>query len=739
MILEIRVNGALADPGGMVRVLPDGAVLAPVEDANRWRLRFDQSQLVDSAGERFLPLASVPGLKLELDEPRSLLTLSADPSTLTTTALAIGSGPAPQPNELGPGGFLNYDVLVQQSTVATNNGAQLRLGLFDGFGVLTSEHSFSSGSNDVALRLVTTLRKDLPASLNTLRLGDFSSAPGTIGQAALIGGVQWGTNFGLQPSLVTFPFQTLTGEATLPSTVDVYLNGALRSSVNAPPGPFEIAQIPVITGQGMLQMVVTDALGRSVLVEQPFFASAHLLQAGLHEQSWELGALREDFGIASNRYGRMAAITTHRWGLDDRLTAELRAEALSEQQLLGAGVAVLAGRHGIVLANFAYGGDQDARGGRATLGYQGQWNAFSLGAELRATEAAFKQVGDGTTPAAPPSSTAALTLGWSSERVGSFGLALVNEVSRTGSDAKVVNLSWSSEVGADGHLALSYFEDFAVAGRRGAALTYTHAVGDHTSASLTMNDDDGDSPRAVAQAQHSLDRDPGWGWRMRADDQGDGSAELALQTDNGIYRVGGDKAGSDTRGFANATGGLVWFSGSMLPARRIESAFGLVRVPGMAGVRVYFENDLFGVTDKDGELLLPTLRPYQANEVRIEIEDLPFDAVVATDRMSGVPYFGSGVVFEFPARIERSVTLTLLQRDGRPVPAGARLRVAEGPAVPVGEAGFAFVALPEVHNRLVASWSNGACSAELELPASHEALPDLGRILCQPPATPDTR
>lgn len=731
LVLEVLLNGVPLDPGAVLRVMPDGTVLVAVEDANRWRLRFDEFHLIDSGGVRFLPLRTVAGLRLTLDERAAVLRLVAPPSALTASSLAIDSGPSPQPSDLGLGAFLNYDVLVQDSTAATSSGGQFRFGVFDGFGVLTSEHAVSDGSVPPR-RLMTTLRKDDPSGMTTWRFGDFFSAPGSIGRTALMGGVQWGTNFSLQPSLVTFPFQSLDGEAALPSTVEVYVNGALRNTIDAPPGPFEIGQIPVITGAGTLRMVVTDSLGRRVVVEQSFFASNRMLRQGLHEQSWELGALREDFGTESNHYGRPAAVTTHRFGVSDWLTTEFRAELLEDQQTVGGGLTVLAGDHGFWLADAAYGrvADQDG-GAHGSVGFQGQWGAFSLGTEVEGAEAGFVQIGDGTTTL-PSMSTASVALGWFGEVAGSFGLALVRDKPRGGPDSEVANLSWSLQVGRGGNLALSYFEDFAQTARRGAALTYSLGFDAHHSVSATVSHEEGTDPRLVLQAQRALGRGPGWGWRVQADREGDGSVEASLQTDYGLYRAGADRNGSETRSYLGATGGLTWVANNLLASRRIENAFGLVRVPGMAGVRVYFDNELVGVTDADGDLLLPALRPYQANEVRIDVQDLPLDAVLPVERLSGVPYFGSGVVLVFPVRVERAATLTLVDAKGAALPAGASVRVGSDTPSPIGDGGYAFIAAPAGRSTLTVDWEGGGCTATIDVPAAGEPLPDLGRVICNP-------
>jgi len=52
------------------------------------------------------------------------------------------------------------------------------------------------------------------------------------------GGVQFGTNFSTQPMLVTTPLLAAHGEAVVPSTVDVFVNGRPVASESVPPGPF---------------------------------------------------------------------------------------------------------------------------------------------------------------------------------------------------------------------------------------------------------------------------------------------------------------------------------------------------------------------------------------------------------------------------------------------------------------------------------------------------------------------
>ena len=143
--------------------------------------------------------------------------------------------------------------------------------------------------------------------LASLRLGDSISGASSWGGAVRFGGAQWATNFSLQPGFVTFPLPGISGEAALPSTVDLYVDSALRMRRQVPSGPFSIQDLPVPSGRGDARLVVRDILGREQIITQPFDTNSRLLKQGLHDYSYELGFVRRDFGIDSNNYGRPMA------------------------------------------------------------------------------------------------------------------------------------------------------------------------------------------------------------------------------------------------------------------------------------------------------------------------------------------------------------------------------------------------------------------------------------------------
>ena len=73
-------------------------------------------------------------------------------------------------------------------------------------------------------------------------------------------------------------------------------------------------------------VTVTDALGRQVVTQLPFYASAALLAPKLQTYSGEIGFVRRNWGVTSDDYRAVAAAITYRRGLTSHLTIEGHAE-----------------------------------------------------------------------------------------------------------------------------------------------------------------------------------------------------------------------------------------------------------------------------------------------------------------------------------------------------------------------------------------------------------------------------
>jgi outer membrane usher protein len=150
-------------------------------------------------------------------------------------------------------------------------------------------------------------------------------------------------------------------------------------------------------------------------------------------------------------------------------------------------------------------------------------------------------------------------------------------------------------------------------------------------------------------------------------------------------------------------------------------------------VRVYLDNRMAGRTDSDGRLLLPSLRPYEDNRVRLDVQDLPLDAEITTAEVEAVPYDRSGMTIAFPLERAAQATATLLGADGESLPIGLRLRSADGRVTAwVARDGFSEVrGAGTVPALVTAEIGDRLVSCPLPAAPPDEILADLGVVRCR--------
>ncbi len=96
-----------------------------------------------------------------------------------------------------------------------------------------------------------------------------------------------------------------------------------------------------------------------------------------------------------------------------------------------------------------------------------------------------------------------------------------------------------------------------------------------------------------------------------------------------------------------------------------------------------------------------------------------------------MPYFRSGVRFDFPVRHAHGATLRVTLDDGDDLPAGAYIEIDDRPErFPVAGQGVAHLTGITGRHRLHATWRAQRCDIDAPLPPSRDPLPDLGTLTC---------
>lgn len=735
--LAVLLNGQPVSAAALVLRAHDQQVFVSELDLRNWRLRIPPGPHLTHVGEAYVPLDELRGLTYRVDERSQTLIVDALPAAFRPVAIRGSDTQFQEPSPSPPGAFLNYELTSTHSSAATDESALLEPSVFGRWGSGVADFLQSDADrHDRVMRLDTTWTHDEPDRAATVRIGDSITGVSSLwGAAVRFAGVQWSTNFATRPGLITFPLPTIGGASSLPSTVNLYVNGALRMSTNVPMGPFQLENVPAITGEGQIQVVVRNLLGQEQVITQSFYASPVLLRPGLQDFSYEAGVIRENYGIASDDYGHALIVGTDRRGLSDNLTVEAHGEVLEDQQTLGFGSYWLVPSTGVVSAAVAGSHSPAGGGGLAVVGFDRAARRFSFGGSIQIADKRFADVGslgDQPTPIRMTRAYMNVALG----RIGS--LSFLSERQDYG-DGNVIDLESIRDdfnLRQYGFLSLSVTRARATSSDTTVELTFTHSLSERTSASLDAASDNGRG-EGLLQVQRNLPAGPGSGYRVAAgmDGSADGEADYTVQTAAGTYDFDAQRIMGETQETATATGGMAWLGSQLFPTRTIDGSFAVVNVGDEPGVRVYDDHQVVGRTNAQGQILVPDLRPYEDNQIGIEQADLPLDAQISIVQKNAVPYFHSGTLVRFPIVHPHGALITLKLESGADLPSGALVRIVgrnqEFPSALQGEVYLTDFAAPAV---LHASWPGGTCEAtvpkDARLPAD-DPLPRLGPYVCK--------
>lgn len=732
-LYDVTINGqASTEPQPFLRDA-EGRVYLAASTLRAWRLRVPATGAVQLDGESFFSASALAHLRLTLDEPTQSIVISAEPDGFEVQETTIHNDALVSMTPPGTGAFLNYDLFVEHVQGRTSAAGAFEAGLFTRHGVGTSTFIASAGGDRTRLtRLETTWTIDRPNSMTSIRIGDSVSASGPGAAPVRFGGVQFARNFAVRPGYLTMPLPVASGSAAVPSVVDVYVNSALQSQQQVAPGPFELSNVPVPSGGGTVQLVVRDLLGREVVIEQGYYASAGMLRRGLHDFSYEAGVLREAFGRRSNQYGSFFASTVHRYGFTDQVTGEAIVQVSRSLQMVGVAATAIAFDLAQVGGSVAVSHSRRlGTGFRAAASFERRSTGFSFGMLADYASSAFTTLGrEDARPLPRYTLQAFADAPWSR---GGIGVNLLHRSLRGESDETLVGVFGSWRI-SDRFQAQAYVRHSILGARRTSfGFNLAVALGGRGSASASI-----DGSRRDQAATLSYQRDPpagpGGGYRAIARLGEVNGGEVTYMHNFSMASV--TAQASHIAGLTGvrvaARGSLGLLDGRAFASRALGESFAALRLDGFPNVRVYADNQPIGATDGSGFIVIPGLRPYQSNTIRIEQGDLPMDATLETEEITVRPFARAGTALRFPVQRERGVVLRVAQADGSPIPTGALIGLAgaapSAVAVPGGE-----VYLPAVRGTLSlwARWNGGSCGFTAEVPDNDDPQPRLEGLICR--------
>ncbi|WP_274426588.1 fimbria/pilus outer membrane usher protein [Chelativorans sp. YIM 93263] len=735
--LEVFINGRPTDLIAQFRQEPDGSLaIAPDQLRN---VGIDPAeQAVTSEG--LVAISRLSDVSYKFDETAQEIHFTVGYDAISTRVIEAHKTDSEVPSaQSGVGGLVNYTIYASTGGDGIDDmwGFEGVSGWFEGrvfspLGVLSHSQIVSSSPDEAydSTRLDTTWSYSNPGSMITYRAGDIITGGLSWTRPTRLGGVQVQRNFGLRPDLVTMPLPELSGSAAVPSTVDVYVNNARRLSQQVSPGPFEITNLPVVTGSGTARVVVRDALGREIVTETPYFASSALLAPGLWDFSAEGGFARRFYGLESNDYdSRFMASGTVRYGLGDWLTLEAHAEGGGGLLNGGAGAVFGIGDYGVgsfAAAASAY----DGRTGHQIAGsVELQLWDLNLYGRMQRTFGDYLDIAAVTAAplssswpdfdifsAAPPRSLdqVSLSVPLKFDPL-TFNISYTQFESFDGDESRILGLSFSRPIGSRASLFATAYKDFENDDSFGAFAGLSMTFGGDIHASVGTSSDSEGTTVTTDLIKSDGNEIGSVGWRIR-DAEGARTNRLAsvrYRAPIAQFEVGVEQYEDLYRAMAQVDGAVVLAGGGVFLSNRVNDAFAVVDT-GAPGVEVEYENRPVGRTNRSGKLLLSDLRSHEPNKITIDPTNLPVDATVNGTKETTVPADRSGTVVKFDVDSSPQAALvTLRDEEGRFAETGATGHLSgSSESFVVGYDGQAYVTgLGQQNTVIIDQPSRGRCEA----------------------------
>lgn len=594
----------------------------------------------------------------------------------------------------------------------------------------------SFGGREGVLRLDTTASFSIPDKRLTIRAGDLITRQAGFSRPTRLGGVRIGTDFALQPYFVANPMPAFFGEAALPSTVDLFIDGLKRFSGQVSPGPFEIGTgANRVNGAGQAQLVITDVLGQVSAINFPLYDTPLLLRAGLADWSVEVGAVRRNYGIRSFDYGDQPVVSaTARYGLSNNITIEAHTEGGDSLANGGAGLAWLIPNGGVLAGSLAGSTDREGSGLRVEMGYTFLTAKFNLSATTQRASGGFRDLA-ALQGAEIPRERDLVSVGYNSQRWGSFGASLIRQKLATRGTTAFASLNWNQTIARRLSVNLSAQQSLTDSRDRGVFLSLSLFASqrDQFSAGVQANQE---RTTGSFSYRRSLPFDGGLGWAVDGVFGGD-TRQMAGQVDMlgplGQATLGGRLINGQASAFAGYSGALVVMDGGVFASRKVFDGFALVSTNGVAEVPVSINNRPVGTTNGKGQLLVIGLNAFEENRITIDAKDLDATLEVSSTEQPAVPATRSGVKVAFGIAPVQSVILDLVDNKGEPLPLGMRAMMEgdEGQVLMVGHAGQLFIERARPGAGITLAWAGQTCSFRLPdvLPAALAGR--LGKVQCE--------
>ncbi|SSO20463.1 outer membrane usher protein [Acinetobacter nosocomialis] len=760
LFLNISINSNPSEDLFSVKQSKDGKLYIRSGDLKTLRVKMDE-HIPDS---QWVCINQLKGIQFKYLENEQSLNLQVPASMLTGYSVEL-SGQQTTSSGLLKMKPLNAAILNYSLYHTITNDESIFSGSAEGIfnsalgnfssGVLYNGSNETSYSHEKWVRLESKWQYVDPEKVRIYTLGDFVSNSSDWGSSVRLAGFQWSSAYTQRGDIVTSALPQFSGSAALPSTLDLYVNQQKIYSGLVPSGPFDIKQLPFISGNEVT-LVTTDATGQQSITKKPYYFSSKILAKGINEFSVDVGVPRYNYGLYSNDYDDATfASGAIRYGYSNSLTLSGGAEASTDGlSNVGTGFAKNLFGVGVINADLAASQYKDENGYSALVGLEGRISKnISFNTSYRkvfdnyfdlARVSQIRYLKDNQMSAEPQNYLSYSALADEIIRAGinynfyaGYGVYVgYNQIKYSDNSYKLLSANLSGSLNKNWGFYSSAYKDYENHKDYGIYFALRYTPSTRTNAITSVSSDSG---RLTYRQEVFVLSEPkinsfGWGGYVERDQD----AHTNNASIYGSYRARAayltgryNRIGDNDQVALSATGSLVAAAGRIFAANEIGDGYAVVTNAGPQSQIINGGINL-GTTDKSGRFLIPSLMPYRENHIYLDPSYLPLNwNVKSTDQKTVVGY-RQGTLVDFGAHQVVSGLVRIVDKNNMPLLPGYSVRINGQQDALVGYDGEVFVPNLLRQNKLeVDLLDHGSCQVNFTYNSNQYLTKKLGPYICQ--------
>jgi len=724
LFLNISINSNPSEDLFSVKQSKDGKLYIRSGDLKTLRVKMDE-HIPDS---QWVCINELKGIQFKYLENEQSLNLQVPSSMLTGYSVEL-SGQQTTSSGLLKMKPLNAAILNYSLYHTITNDESIFSGSAEGIfnsalgnfssGVLYNGSNETSYSHEKWVRLESKWQYVDPEKVRIYTLGDFVSNSSDWGSSVRLAGFQWSSAYTQRGDIVTSALPQFSGSAALPSTLDLYVNQQKIYSGLVPSGPFDIKQLPFISGNEVT-LVTTDATGQQIITKKPYYFSSKILAKGINEFSVDVGVPRYNYGLYSNDYDDATfASGAIRYGYSNSLTLSGGVEASTDGlSNVGTGFAKNLFGVGVINADIAASQYKDENGYSTLIGLEGRISKnISFNTSYRkvfdnyfdlARVSQIRYLKENQISAEPQNYLSYSALADEIIRAGinynfyaGYGVYVgYNQIKYSDNSYKLLSANLSGSLNKNWGFYSSAYTDYENHKDYGIYFALRYTPSTRTNAITSVSSDSG---RLTYRQEVFVLSEPkinsfGWGGYVERDQD----AHTNNASIYGSYRARAayltgryNRIGDNDQVALSATGSLVAAAGRIFAANEIGDGYAVVTNAGPQSQIINGGINL-GTTDKSGRFLIPSLMPYRENHIYLDPSYLPLNwNVKSTDQKTVVGY-RQGTLVDFGAHQVISGLVRIVDKNNTPLLPGYSVRINGQQDAVVGYDGEVFVIYAEL-------------------------------------------